>query len=702
MRLLVPVLLLLVSAVSDASALTDPRDPVLTRVRGLLRSEQHQQALTLLEGADPSGYDLGDYLLHFRAEALLGKGDFTGAERAAAELGKRFPASPLVGLTAHKISFQAARKSDLALARRHRVEAMDEHRDPGRRAEGRYVAARLQEGTDPAAAAEAHLANAHQQPGMEGALLSSALIWEWRQKGNFARWGLPLSFHQRYAQVLVKEGEYTRAWAIYSEAAGKFFGAPGYAELILEFADNLRRQGFLSRAAATLEKLGKNLPPQHREERELLLGRIDWRAGRLEEARGRFLKVATGSADRGRSQRARHQSALLAESLGKHQEAAAAFALLTEAQDAEVRQEATFRLGLSLYQQRRYREAVEAFGHAGPPAPADESARRLFWRARSLVRDGRGEEGRSLLAGLAADPLAGVYAFLSLEDLGQDPFSVFVLPDKDPVPACLSRSELWAAVKRAAWEPDEVRTLGRVERLAALGLGEFAFLEAGNLRDATISRDLGLPQGTSTGVFRFLAGDVRGAIRAVIGLPPGGGSGEVVDKLLYPLLPDLLPPPGAGSGVDPLVVHSIIRQESLFQHDALSRAGAVGLMQLMPATATETARLMGLTSYRRQDLLAPATNVALGSSHFARLLRRYQGDYFRSVAAYNAGERPVKTWWEEAGGDHALFAEKIAYAETRGYLRKVFANLVNYHRIYCQEAYRRCFLAPANRRAGRG
>jgi soluble lytic murein transglycosylase len=186
------------------------------------------------------------------------------------------------------------------------------------------------------------------------------------------------------------------------------------------------------------------------------------------------------------------------------------------------------------------------------------------------------------------------------------------------------------------------------------------------------------------GLFRYLAGDLRGAIRDTIGISTGQSTVGLIDHLQYPLAPQYFGDcDGKKSGVDSLVLHSIIRQESLFQYNALSPAGAVGLMQLMPRTATEVARKEKVRKmFRRNDLLNPEVNVALGAAYLSRLLRWYDGDYIRAVAAYNAGEAAVSRWWKRAEGDPAMFLERMSYRETRMYLRKVFFNLLQYYRIY--------------------
>jgi soluble lytic murein transglycosylase len=169
----------------------------------------------------------------------------------------------------------------------------------------------------------------------------------------------------------------------------------------------------------------------------------------------------------------------------------------------------------------------------------------------------------------------------------------------------------------------------------------------------------------------------------------------LVDRIQYPLAPEFLADcDRRRSGIDPLVLLAVIRQESRFQADVLSSAGAVGLMQLMPRTAAETARKEKMAKPGRKELLRPSVNIRLGAAYLSRLVKGYGGDYFRAIAAYNAGEAAVKRWWTQANGDPAAFLEGINYKETRFYLRRVFLNLLQYHRIYRPETFARYFPKP--------
>lgn len=135
-------------------------------------------------------------------------------------------------------------------------------------------------------------------------------------------------------------------------------------------------------------------------------------------------------------------------------------------------------------------------------------------------------------------------------------------------------------------------------------------------------------------------------------------------------------------GLDPHLLAALIRQESTFRSAVVSHAGAHGLMQLMPATARELARRVGLPWEERFLIVGPV-NLHLGATHLAALLRTYRGDVIAALAAYNAGGRPVARWlrYPEAS-DPPMFVERIPYVETRGYLRAVLRNWALYQGLY--------------------
>jgi soluble lytic murein transglycosylase-like protein len=147
-------------------------------------------------------------------------------------------------------------------------------------------------------------------------------------------------------------------------------------------------------------------------------------------------------------------------------------------------------------------------------------------------------------------------------------------------------------------------------------------------------------------------------------------------------------------GVDSDLLYALARQESLYQPEAVSPAGAMGLMQVLPATAARAlARLQLPRSDGRNEstrlttpeqLLDPATNLLAGACHMRHLLDRYRGDLVRAVAAYNAGEQAVDTWLARRDKipDPPFFVEWIPYQETSDYVQKVLRNFHNLKWIY--------------------
>jgi soluble lytic murein transglycosylase len=134
-------------------------------------------------------------------------------------------------------------------------------------------------------------------------------------------------------------------------------------------------------------------------------------------------------------------------------------------------------------------------------------------------------------------------------------------------------------------------------------------------------------------------------------------------------------------GVDATLLVAIIRQESVFDVEALSPAGARGLAQLTQGTAALTARGLDVTFYPAW-ITVPDLNLHLGAAHLAELLRRYTR-LEAAIAAYNAGGSPVNRWLERDGADDPdQFIELIPYPETRGYVRSVLRNRELYRALY--------------------
>ena len=132
-------------------------------------------------------------------------------------------------------------------------------------------------------------------------------------------------------------------------------------------------------------------------------------------------------------------------------------------------------------------------------------------------------------------------------------------------------------------------------------------------------------------------------------------------------------------GIDPLLIFSMVRQESLFEGSIVSSAGAVGLMQILPPVGAEIARDYGWPpNYTDSDLYKPPVNIRLGTHYFKKWLDYFNGNTTAAFAAYNGGIGNALEWQQIAGEDPDLLLEVIRFEETRNYIRYI----TEYYEIY--------------------
>ncbi len=135
-------------------------------------------------------------------------------------------------------------------------------------------------------------------------------------------------------------------------------------------------------------------------------------------------------------------------------------------------------------------------------------------------------------------------------------------------------------------------------------------------------------------------------------------------------------------GIDPYIAAGLIRQESVFNPNAISRVGARGLMQVMPATGQQISRRQGGGAITSADLYNPAINIKLGMNYLSQMLGQF-GRIEYAAAAYNAGPGRARAWIAERGGlDIEDWIEAIPFTETRGYVQGVLRYSANYRRLY--------------------
>lgn len=139
----------------------------------------------------------------------------------------------------------------------------------------------------------------------------------------------------------------------------------------------------------------------------------------------------------------------------------------------------------------------------------------------------------------------------------------------------------------------------------------------------------------------------------------------------------------AANGLDPYLVASLIRQESEFNAGVVSHANAYGLMQLLPSVGKSEAKKQGMRGFNANQLLNPTVNLKLGTANLRQVLDRFGGQAEYALAAYNAGDVPVRQWLESGPyKDVPEFVESIPYTETREYVQAILRNREIYRSLY--------------------
>lgn len=235
---------------------------------------------------------------------------------------------------------------------------------------------------------------------------------------------------------------------------------------------------------------------------------------------------------------------------------------------------------------------------------------------------------------------------------------------------------------RAAGEPPAPIADASRKALGPLVAGYFDYGLAERAWQAVWARREQLAAAVLLDAVRGLAraGDHRNALNLAAYLARRGGLAAADLPLLYPR-PYLeeLAAAAADNGLDPSLLWALVREESYFDADIVSSAGAVGLAQLMPDTAADAARLARIDA---PDLRDPATSLRLGARHLAGLLRRVDAPV-KALLAYNAGLARVRGWERAAAGlAPDLLVETVPFGESRDYARKITVSALLYAWLY--------------------
>jgi len=359
---------------------------------------------------------------------------------------------------------------------------------------------------------------------------------------------------------------------------------------------------------------------------------------------------------------------------------------------ASQRAEAQWREGWLLYQTGRYPGAIEVWQQIVDQRDGEFEPQALYWIARSHDRNGK-TKSRDLFQTLCKRYPYTYYCQLAQGQMDpsivapsdtvktlEQSVAVTVVPPwsvgtvSEPVRQDDSRREIeqQPAYQRAV----ELRTLG-LEQDAAR---ELTALTDRYGHDPNVLTTLAMLM-NEVGAYHHALRLVRARFRDRLERT-GGTVADGLWNVAYPTgLLRTIKTQGV-EGVDPFLVAAIIREESQYDRRAVSRVGAIGLMQIMPATANAVTQRHRLPGVVRDDLFDQDINIQIGVRYVQQLLAQFSGNIVQTIAAYNAGPIAVKSWATVyRGRSEDEFVELIPYQETRQYVKRVLRSYREYVRL---------------------
>ncbi len=497
----------------------------------------------------------------------------------------------------------------------------------------------------------------------------------------------------------------------YDKAVESFRAALDAAPSHAQKADILLRSGVVlfnlgkrSEAASVLERLiAARLPDCRCAEALFWLGKSYSRLGLREQAVSAYLRLVRTYPESEWADDALYFAGNVYRDAGDMKQALKFYRRLAdEYPDSSFADSGLWWEGWSRYAVGDYAKARSVLRELAKRYPRSYLANQaLYWQARAAERMGDHAASERLLRKVVDRGPYTFYGYRAVERLGKAGLSDAMVAeghagtteDADSPEPSLEDDDLGGPDGPPAWTDDAIAALSakpayrKALELMYQDMKQEAAAELRTLQNTTSGK-----RGSLIGVSKafFELGDYYSSMTVIL------RNFERSLERPSPRLPDDLwllaypqgfwPSINAASrryGMDPYFVAAIIREESQFRTDAVSPAGARGVMQVMPSTGEWIARAAGIAGFDRSRLFEPDTNITVGTWYLSRLMQRFQGDLYRVSAAYNAGPEAVAGWASSVdSGDPVAFVEAIPYMETRSYVKRVLRNYAEYRRLY--------------------
>jgi len=673
--LLVIFILVAIPFVSFAQA-PNPREN-FAKAYALYSSGSLTQAKELFQQALEPNFSLADYSLYYLGLISFKEGNLDAAKEFLSQLRRRYPQS----IWFHPTQLQQAK---IDLAEKKYTQASETLRS-----------LRSENGLRPEIIDEAIFLQAQSQEAVADLSQAHGFYSELRTLFPRSRWAAPARagvrrLREKYpdqfglnttqatadeADRLVQEGEYSEAEVLYKKLLSNNPEPTFRRRILTNLTDlylSIRKR---NEAIPLLEQTARDYPKSPEAPKALYqIGQVLWNRHDNAQALDYFRQVMERYPTSPYIERSRYAAADIYESFGRKQEAIALYmSIIKTFPNSQVHDDAASRLAWLYYRDREWAQAYATFQSLG--ANAKDNAFRtagLYWQGRSAEKLGDADTAIQIYRQIVDGSEESYYQALALRALARTGIAVeepkiSALPPVDEADPPMSAEITYH--------------LSRARELSAISLHRLAVAEISEVDRLSKKHSRLRP----LLMHEYFNNQAYGRSLAIANQLPSSQSERNLYR--FPLAYwEMIQQKAQERELDPYLILALIRQESLFDPQARSPAAALGLMQLLPSTASRVAKQIGVSPPSNEQLFQPEINLVLGTQYLKDLLQRYSNDWFKAIAAYNAGEAAVDRWEKEILTDDAEeFVERIPYLETRGYVKLVMRNHRIYKRLYDQQ-----------------
>lgn len=665
-----PLLLLLFLGCAPVFAQGDDSRAVFHRAYSLYNQGNAGQAKELFQKTLDNGYRLADYSLYYLALIAFKENNWPQSRQYLRQLKQRYPQSLWQGRAdLQRAKLDHAEKKFAQAGEQLRQLRADKTATRDIVDEAGYLLAQIFE-------AQGDLQRAH---GGYRELRSASPTSRWAALARKDQQRLRDKYPEQFALTtpaaladeadrLARERQVSDADLLYK----RLLDGATDENLRLRLLTKLAALRNRNDALLVLEQIARDFPDSGEAPKALYqIGQTLWNRHDNAQAFEYFQQVLQRYPASSYADRANFAAGDIHEYFGRKSEAIQLYTLVhKQFPNSSVRDDALWRLAWLHYRGADWPAAITAFkALAGQSRGGTLATAAVYWQARCTEKLGEGENAKQLYRQIFNGGEESYYQTLAqraLERLGQ-PVQEAKL--SRPSPGADGDPALGAEVNFH---------LSRARELTALGLHGLAVAELDRInRHANAKNHL-----RPLLMREYFANQAYGSsLNLASQLPISQGERNYYR---YPLAYwELVQQKAQERELDPHLILALIRQESLFDARARSPATALGLMQLIPPTAARVAKQLGLPAPSQEKLFEPELNVTLGTQYLKDLLARYSNNWFKAIAAYNAGEGAVDRWEKEiVTDDIEEFVERIPYHETRGYVKLVLRNHRIYKRLY--------------------